>query len=97
MQNYQIYTIDKVGRRIGRFEFLASSDEEAQAAAQQFREGQAAELWHGRHWINAWSHPEAAPALHVVESSDGEVARKASSNRQRGAMSGWARRFQQRR
>ena len=60
--SYLIKTFDTRGRLVGRFEFAAPNDAEAEGAAGDFLEQRTQELWCGRRWLRTWVAPRKATA-----------------------------------
>ena len=60
MANYLVKTYDRRGRLIGRFEFAAPNDDEAEGAVGDLREDASQELWCGQRWVRTWPSDESA-------------------------------------
>jgi len=54
MANYTLKDFDAVGRLVGRFEFFAHNDYEAEALVQKLAGARTRELWCGRRWVQTW-------------------------------------------
>ena len=62
MDGYRLYFMDRFSGHIEhRREFLAESDAEASAIAQNWSTGQPMELWQGSHKLKRWESEAVAP------------------------------------
>jgi len=57
---YLIKTFDARGRLVGRFEFVAPNDDEAEGSVGDMPDHRTQELWCGRRWVRTWVAPRRA-------------------------------------
>jgi hypothetical protein len=66
MAHYIVKTCNAEGRLVGRFEFTAASDQEAEAGVRDLlRRDWSQELWRGNRWVRTWPAGARRAALAV--------------------------------
>jgi len=63
MTHYLVKTYDERRRLVGRFEFAAPDDDEAEGAVEDLAGDGSLELWSGSRWVRTWAAKPAPDAV----------------------------------